>query len=163
METPSIHDRHENKAAKGDIKVPEYTLRITCDFCAGHRLWGTDVVCEFPHGHNFTAEVFLKGPQSSSSGMVVDFEEMKRAVQEWVGANWDHAFLVNTNDVEMLALLRQLTKSKFYSFEARNPTAETLAKELFDSLQKMNDANLKNNVAAVRIWENPNQYAEYRG
>lgn len=140
--------------------MSEYTLRITCEFCAGHRLWGLDVQCEFPHGHNFTAEVFLTSSQIGKSGMIIDFDDIKSAVRTWIMKNWDHAFLVNTDDAEMTSLLRGLTKVKLYTLQGRNPTAEALAQELFEALQQTN--MLQGQVSAVRIWENPTQYAEYR-
>lgn len=137
-----------------------FTLRVGSDFCAGHRLWGADIQCCFPHGHNFCAELFLRAAEPGSLGMVVDFADVKGALSTWITTNWDHAFLVNSNDTEMLRCLRELSHAKVYEFNHRNPTAENMAKELFQAI--VASAGFADRITKVRIWETATQYAEYQ-
>ncbi|RUM78424.1 MAG: hypothetical protein DSZ15_04005, partial [Candidatus Thioglobus sp.] len=44
---------------------------------------------------------------------------------------WDHGFLLNDRDQELLTALKSLTRSKIFLFSDENPTAEVMAKRLF--------------------------------
>ena len=72
-----------------------YTIRIETTFDSGHRLLDYDGKCAFPHGHTYRAEIFLSKHALDEVGLVFDFTELKRIVNRWIDANWDHAFLVN--------------------------------------------------------------------
>ena len=65
-------------------------------------------------------------------GFVVDFVELREKIGKWIDENWDHAFLVNAKDQQLLSALESLTDKKVFIFDSGNPTAETLAKYLYD-------------------------------
>jgi len=134
-----------------------YTDRIELLFDAGHRLLKYKGKCESPHGHTFKAEIMLSSDKIDEMGFVVDFVELRNKVGEWVDANWDHAFLVNKQDEELLHALNLLTDKKVFMFDNENPTAEVMAKHLYSYVRKIYGGL----VSKVRIWESPNQYAEY--
>ena len=90
-------------------------------------------------------------------GFVVDFKELKASVGKWVNSNWDHGFLINDQDKELLTALKSLQRSKIFEFQNRNPTAEVIAQHLFNELQ----GQYGDLVSMVRIWESPHQYSEY--
>ncbi len=133
-----------------------YTDRIDLLFDAGHRLFGYKGKCEVPHGHTFKVEIMLSSDRIDEMGFVVDFVELKNRVGKWVDDNWDHAFLVNEQDEELLGALGSLNDKKVFLLSG-NPTAEVLARYLYDHVHKL----YGNLVSKVRIWESPNQYAEY--
>lgn len=134
-----------------------YADRIELVFDAGHRLLKYRGKCETPHGHTFRAEIMLSSQKLNELGFVVDFVELRDRIGEWVDENWDHAFLLNDQDEELLRALSSLSEKKLFLFRNVNPTAEAMARHLYDRVRGLyGDMVLK-----VRIWESPNQYAEY--
>ena len=134
-----------------------YQDRIELIFDAGHRLLKYKGKCESPHGHTFKAEVMLSSEKIDQMGFVVDFVELREKVGQWVDDNWDHAFLVNGRDDELLQALGLLKEKRVFVFQDENPTAEVMAKYLYDHIHKM----YGDLVSKVRIWESPHQYAEF--
>ena len=134
-----------------------YQDRIEIIFDAGHRLLKYKGKCEAPHGHTFRTEIMLRSEALDQLGFVVDFVELRERIGKWIDENWDHVFLVNAQDQELLNALGSLTHNKVFIFESGNPTAEALAKYLYDYVHNL----YGNLVSKVRIWESPNQYAEY--
>ncbi|MDY6895430.1 MAG: 6-carboxytetrahydropterin synthase [Thermotogota bacterium] len=134
-----------------------YADRIELIFDAGHRLLKYKGKCESPHGHTFKAEIMLSSEKLDEMGFVADFIELRDKIGEWVDEHWDHAFLINNQDRELMSALNSLNEKKVFVFDNANPTAEVMAKYLYDQSRKLyGDMVLK-----VRIWESPNQYAEY--
>ena len=70
---------------------------------------------------------------------------------------WFGSILVNEQDEELLRALNLLKEKKIFVFHNENPTAEVMAKYLYDYVYKLYGEL----VSKVRIWESPNQYAEY--
>ena len=134
-----------------------YEDRIEIVFDAGHRLLKYKGKCEAPHGHTFKAEIMVRSDKLDQLGFVVDFVELRDSIGQWIDENWDHAFLVNEQDHELLHALSSLTEKKVFVFQGDNPTAEVMAKYLYDYAHKL----YGNLVSKVRIWESPNQYGEY--
>jgi len=134
-----------------------YADRIELIFDAGHRLLKYKGKCEAPHGHTFKAEIMLSSDKIDQMGFVVDFVELREKVGKWVDENWDHAFLANGQDEELLRALNVLKEKKIFVFHNQNPTAEVMAKYLYDHVRTLYGSL----ISKVRIWESPNQYAEY--
>ena len=134
-----------------------YQVRIEVLFDSGHRLLDYDGKCAYPHGHSYKAEVFIGADKLDELGLVIDFAEFKARVKEWVDGNWDHAFLVNSADTELLGALKRLSKSRLYVFTEENPSCEVMARVLHDVTSELCQVT----PALVRVWESPNQFAEY--
>lgn len=83
-------------------------------FDAAHKLLNYQGVCGRIHGHTYTLVVTVEG-EPNENGMIIDFFEMKRIVQEEVIDKLDHTYL---NDF----------------FE--QPTVENMAKDIFHDLQE---------------------------
>ena len=131
--------------------------RIELLFDAGHRLLDYPGNCGVPHGHTYKAEVMLNSDSLDAMGFVLDFTELKGEVSKWVHNQWDHGFLLNDRDEELLTALKSLKRSKVFVFNNENPTAEVIAKYLFNVVRGRHGSL----VSKVQIWESPNQYAEY--
>ncbi len=131
--------------------------RIEILFDAGHRLLDYPGDCGVPHGHTYKAEVMLHSDSLDDMGFVLDFTELKTSVGKWVNLHWDHGFLINDRDQELQSALRSLKRSKVFEFHDENPTAEVIARHLYNVLR----SQYGELVSKVRIWESPNQYAEY--
>ncbi len=133
-----------------------YTDRIELTFDAGHRQLCYQGKCESPHGHTFKAEIMVSAREINQMGFVVDFVRLKENIGQWIDENWDHAFLVNKQDHELLNALNYLTQKKIFTLDG-NPSAENMAKCLYDHVYTL----YGDLVSKVRIWESPSQYAEY--
>ncbi len=136
-----------------------YLVRIETTFDSGHRLLDYDGKCAFPHGHTYRAEVFLQANSLDSQDLVFDFTELKRRVKIWIDENWDHAFLVNSRDTELIDGLAPASKGRIYQFESSNPSCEVISRELYNVVAKLCGMS----PAKVRLWESLDQYAEYDG
>ena len=132
-----------------------YLVTRRLDFCYGHRLLDHDGTCRHPHGHNAVVEVDVRADALDDHDMVVDFSEIKRIVKGWIDRELDHKMILRHDDplVEPLERLGE----PIYKLES-NPTVERIARLVFD---KAREEGLP--VAAVRIWETPTSFAEYRG
>lgn len=132
-------------------------------FCAGHRLLDHKGRCRFPHGHNYTVWVVVEGT-ADEQGMVIDFGVLKQLVGTWIDRHWDHAFLVNPNDREMRDAIDHVSDVKVFIMpeEHPNPTAENIAKVLFDvseGLLQEHDVQVKQ----VHVAETENGLAGAQG
>ena len=135
-----------------------YRVRIELDFASGHRLLDHQGKCVFPHGHTYRAEIWVASDLLNEMGFVADFTELKQKISCWIEDNWDHAFLVNGKDEELLSALRSVTGSRIVVFPDENPSAEVMAGQLYRRVKELCGME----PIKVRVWESPTQYAEFK-
>lgn len=113
----------------------KFTLKTILDFAAAHVLRGYDGDCAKLHGHNWKVEVQVCGNRLNEIGMLIDFKQIKQHAKQAV-AELDHTFL---NDHPY--------------FQRANPTAENIAKYLYNEIAKrIESADVK--MHSITIWEN---------
>ena len=134
-----------------------YINRIELEFDAAHRLLNYKGKCEAPHGHTFKAEIFLRRESLNEKSFLLYFVEVKQRIGQWIESHWDHAFLLNSKDEELVQALRRVEGARLYLFPEENPSTEVMARRLFEEVRRMYGGL----VWKVRIWESPRQYAEY--
>ncbi len=112
-------------------------------FSASHVLagLGDDHPCSRLHGHNYEVEVIAEAADLDDRGFVVDFRELDD-VKRWIDATLDHRHLNDVMDGQ--------------------PSAEAVALLVHDWCTANLPASVATKVAAVRVWETPRAYAEYR-
>ena len=120
-------------------------FEVTVDqtFAAGHALRNYKGKCENVHGHNYRAQVALQGAELDAIGLLVDFVALKRVVHA-VLDRMDHQWL---ND--------------FPPFDTLNPSAENMAKYIYDEVSAALMAKEGVCVASVRLWETDTASAAY--
>ena len=120
-----------------------YAVSKRFGFSASHVLHGLgdDHPCSRLHGHNYDVEVIAEADELDDRGFVVDFRELD-AVKHWVDATLDHRHL---NDV----------------LEGQ-PSAEAIARAVYEWCRANLDRHVAERVCAVRVWETPRAYAEFR-
>jgi len=98
-------------------------LSKTFRFEAAHWLpnFPQDHKCRRLHGHSFKIEVVVRGPLDESTGIVMDFGDLKRVVKPFV-EELDHQCLNHLGADRADALLQ-------------NPTAENLARWFYHNLR----------------------------
>ena len=121
-----------------------FEVSVEQTFAAGHALRNYKGSCEDVHGHNFRVRVTVAGEQLDSTGLLVDFLELKSLI-DGVVAYLDHKFI---NDLP--------------PFDQINPSAENLAKYFYDrvSVGVKNDVPVR--ISEVCVWETDTSSAVYR-
>lgn len=147
------------------IRCFEETASVTrlLKFDAGHRVYGHQGKCQYPHGHEYHVQITATpcdGLGLDELGMVVDFSVIKEKVGAWIDENLDHGFLVYEEDHEMLNALRSVEGSKIYVMDS-NPTAENIARLLMEKGHELL-ASDNVDVLKVRVQETSNCFATFK-
>ena len=88
-----------------------YEVKKSIEISAAHRLiLDYESKCTNLHGHNWIIDVFLRSETLNKNGMIMDFTEIKRKIQD----KFDHKVINDEVDF--------------------NPTAENIAKYICDVL-----------------------------
>jgi 6-pyruvoyltetrahydropterin/6-carboxytetrahydropterin synthase len=119
----------------------------------GHRLVkGYPHKCKNAHGHEYLAEIEVGCEELNEHDFVMDFSIIKERLKTWIDDKLDHGFLCCEKDTEMIEFLRK-TNQKHFTVKD-NPTAEVIAKLLFDK-----GSELIGYITKVTVWETPDSYA----
>ena len=121
-------------------------------FDASHRLLHYEGKCKNLHGHRWRVEVWLAGPVDPRTGILVDFNIIREAVERF-----DHQVILNRED-PMVACLE-----KFQPVVTTDgdPSSEVLAGEIKKLLDR--ECGLGGGVARavrIRVWESDTCCAE---
>lgn len=96
-------------------------------FCAGHRVLGHESKCAMLHGHNYLVYLHARPKQDLDElGRVIDFSVLKGRFLPWIEENWDHGFILFSQDSEAIELLSKVKGQQLFILDV-NPTAENLA------------------------------------
>jgi len=120
----------------------EVTIEET--FAAGHALRNYRGKCENVHGHNYRCQVTLEGAELDEIGLLVDFVELKRVVHG-VLDRMDHQWL-----------------NEFPPFDVLNPSAENMARYIYEQVAEGLKVRDGVRVGLVRLWETDTAHATYR-
>ena len=124
-----------------------YSLVVTSHFDAAHYLRDYEGPCQQIHGHRWTVEIELEGETLNELGILVDFKDIKKALNRETTDYFDH-FLMN----------------ELKPFDEINPTAENLARHIYQSiLPDMRNMGILGVVELnrVTVWESPESAATY--
>ena len=108
------------------------TLRVTKSFTfeMAHALWNYDGPCRNIHGHSYKLFVTVTGQastdlKSTKLGMVVDFSDLKKIVNEKVVERFDHSVVISERASQPeIARVEQMF-DKYYVVDYQ-PTCENL-------------------------------------
>ncbi len=131
--------------------------RVT--FCAGHRLRGHEGPCRFVHGHNYVAVFHAAAEKLDPLGRVVDFGVLKERLGGWIDSHWDHGFICERGDEEILSALKAIPGQKVFLLDA-NPTAENMADYLLRVMGPQQLAGTGVRLVRVELWETENCKAD---
>lgn len=133
-------------------------------FEMAHALYGYDGPCKNVHGHSYRLKVVVLGKTESDNkspkwGMVMDYSELKKIVEQCILTEFDHALVINElSPHKKLAqdnpLMGKLMLTKY------QPTCENL---LHDFVQRLK-IHLPDTVKLVKVKLNEtiNSFAEWR-
>ena len=125
-------------------------------FCASHRLFNPIFPdqknleiygkCAYPngHGHNYEIEVTVAGDPGTDTGMIMDLKKLSDLIEREIVVKVDHKHL--NFDVDFLRGII--------------PTAENIAIVFWNILYTKITAG---KLYSVKVYETPDNFAEYRG
>ena len=105
---------------------------------ATEKLYGK---CAKMHGHTYKLHVQLIADKIPSTGMIINFANLKQLVQQNIIEKYDHSVLNETTGIKI-------------------PTAENLVEEIFNDLKVYNTNDIR--LYSVKLWETPTSWAEKR-
>ncbi len=120
-----------------------YKISVERHFDAAHYLKGYKGKCENLHGHRYRVVATVKTSNTGDNGIAFDFTELKRYLDEII-CRFDHTCL---NDVP--------------SFEKSNPSAEIIARTIYEELAEKLTMVTGTSLYSVTVWESPDAWAEY--
>ena len=120
-----------------------YELTVKSEFEAAHFIKDYPGKCARLHGHNWIVEAVAQGTQLNELGILIDFKILKSELNK-VLDELDHQYL---NELEI--------------FATKNPTAENLAKEIFDKLSASEIFEGTTKLTAIKIYETPKSCVTY--
>ena len=123
--------------------VKTFELTVKSDFEAAHYIKNYPGKCARLHGHNWIVEAVVRGNELNDLGILVDFKDLKAALNK-VLDELDHHYL---NELEI--------------FADKNPTAENLAKEIFNQLATSDIFEGAAKLTAVKVYESPKSCVTY--
>lgn len=123
--------------------LPMFRAKVMDGFSAAHRLREYQGDCERLHGHNYRVEVAVASQQLDSTGIVMDFRDLKQMLKR-VLEGLDHQYL---NDLEPFARV--------------NPSAENIARHIFNALSQEITSPVI--LEEVTVWENDSCCVTFSG
>jgi 6-pyruvoyltetrahydropterin/6-carboxytetrahydropterin synthase len=119
-----------------------YEITIIKSFSAAHMLADIGGKCEELHGHNFKTEVTVAASKLSSTGILIDFRDVKKWLTE-ILEKIDHKHL-----------------NELLSFAGINPSSENIAHYICREMElKTKQSAVK--IVRVKIWESENAAVTY--
>jgi len=120
-----------------------YELTVRSAFEAAHFIDGYAGKCSRLHGHNWIIEAVVRGEELDNLGMLIDFKILKAELNK-VLEEFDHRFL---NELKV--------------FAEENPTAENLARKIYNKLAGAEIFSGATKLYAVKVFESPNSCVTY--
>ncbi len=136
-----------------------YDITVKLKFEAAHRLLTYQGKCKHLHGHSYLALVNIGIEELCPDGFVMDFGVLKKIVGDWIDTHWDHATILCKDD-PLLPILRE-HMCKTYEL-TENPTAEHMAKYLYDHICTVFSPRTELLINWVTIQETVTSWATYR-
>lgn len=140
-------------------------IKITKQFSfeMAHALRNYDGLCRNIHGHSYKMDITLAGQplnddNSPKNGMVMDFGDLKKLVNEEVISLLDHALVLNAKtDTQLIEVLKQ-NYEKIVVVEFQ-PTTENLLNFIAGKIKQRLPEMVK--LCRVRLRETDTSYAEW--
>ncbi len=119
-----------------------FLINVKAHYDSAHFLRNYHGKCERLHGHRYEVEAAFAFDDVGEGGMAFDFSVAKATLRE-IADDLDHR---NINDIP--------------PFTEIEPSAENQARYIYDRL-KVSLPDVRDSLVYVRLWETPNQWAQY--
>lgn len=140
-------------------------IKITKQFSfeMAHALRNYDGLCRNIHGHSYKMDITLAGrplndDNSPKNGMVMDFGDLKKLVNEEVISLLDHALVLNAKNAPRLIDVLKQNFDKIVVVEFQ-PTTENLLDFIAGKIKQRLPETVK--LCRVRLRETDTSYADW--
>ncbi|MFA5618896.1 MAG: 6-carboxytetrahydropterin synthase [Weeksellaceae bacterium] len=142
-------------------------IRVTKIFAfeAAHALHGYDGKCRNIHGHSYKLEVTILGTpimdnKHPKSGMVIDFGDIKKIVNEEIIDKFDHAVLLNRNSPHKALGENLAAEGHKIILTDYQPSCENMVLDMVTLIKSHLDKAIE--LASVKLYETETSFAEWR-
>ncbi len=141
-------------------------IRITKQFSfeTGHALYGYDGKCKNVHGHSYKLSVTVFGKPITDNtnvkfGMVIDFGDLKKIVQEEIVDIFDHATVFNKNTPHVELAKELENREHNVLLVDYQPTSEMMVIDFAKKIRK----RLPEHIAlhSLKLQETETSFAEW--
>ncbi len=140
-------------------------IRITKEFNfeMAHILWNYDGKCKNIHGHSYKLLVTVIGkpindPKNIKDGMVIDFGDLKKIVNQLIINTHDHALAVNANSPHK-DIFREEFNIDLKQLKPYQPTAENMIIEFAELISR--ELPILVNLHSLKLYETATSYVEW--
>jgi len=141
-------------------------IRITKEFSfeAGHALFGYDGKCKNLHGHSYHLYVTVIGQPISDTtnvkfGMVIDFGDLKKIVNEEIVDVFDHSMIFNKNTPHLELAEELISREHHILLVDYQPTTEMMIIDFAKKIQKHLPDTIK--LHSLKLQETATSFAEW--
>ena len=120
-----------------------YELTVRAEFEAAHKIENYPGKCARLHGHNWIVEAVVRGFELNELGILIDFKVLKSELKKVLN-EFDHQYL---NELKI--------------FSGKSPTAENLAKIIFEKLSESEIFSGSTKLFATKVYESPKSCVTY--
>lgn len=142
------------------------TIRITkqFNFETGHALYGYDGKCKNVHGHSYKLSVTVSGQPISDAnhakfGMVIDFSDLKKIVNEEIVDIFDHATVFNKNTPHVELAKELMDRGHHVLLVNYQPTSEMMVIDFAKKIKNRLPKNIK--LHSIKLQETDSSFAEW--
>ena len=121
---------------------PMFRLHVDCEFPAAHAISIRGVMEEM-HGHHFRVRATIEGPRLDGDGLLCDFHDLEQRLARAIDP------------------FRNRTLNGVPPFDRTSPTAEAIARHLFEAVAPQLPAGVR--LVEVSVGEAPGCTATYLG
>jgi 6-pyruvoyltetrahydropterin/6-carboxytetrahydropterin synthase len=132
-------------------------------FEMAHALWNYDGLCKNIHGHSYILVVTVSGEpisdiDSRKTGMVLDFGDLKKIVDENIVNKFDHSLILNEKAVEsgLFDNSEMFERKHIVPFQ---PTCENLVLHFASILSGKFEGNIR--LRKIKLNETAGSFAEW--
>nr|WP_319400628.1 6-carboxytetrahydropterin synthase [uncultured Carboxylicivirga sp.] len=140
-------------------------IRLTKEFRfeMAHALWNYDGLCKNIHGHSYILAVTVIGEPITDEnnvklGMVMDFGDLKRIVNEEVVDRLDHCIVINKKapSEQLLSLPQMSDRHELVDYQ---PTCENMLVDFAKRIKRRLPDTIQ--LFSLKLNETANSYAEW--
>ncbi|MDR3287623.1 MAG: 6-carboxytetrahydropterin synthase [Prevotellaceae bacterium] len=138
-------------------------IRVTKEFKfeMAHALTNYDGKCKYIHGHSYVLKITVSGQPNRQQnnpkvGMVIDFGDLKKIVNDNIIEPFDHALVLSKNAKLAANLKQEYQKVEIVDYQ---PTCENLVIHFIEILQPLLPENIV--LHHLRLNETATSYAEW--
>ena len=142
------------------------TIRITklFHFETGHALYGYDGKCKNVHGHSYKLAVTVSGKPISDTnnvklGMVIDFGDLKKIINEEIVDVFDHATVFNKNTPHVELANELIKRGHHVLLVDYQPTSEMMVIDFAEKIK--NRLPLTIHLFSIKLQETETSFAEW--